>query len=723
MTTTNFPIQGMHCASCALRIEKSLQKTAGVSEAQVNYALAKARVSFDETKLGEHDLHKVIEKEGYVVPKMNHSEHVDHKDYSGQTNHLNHGGADQKVFRLMLTALVLSLPTFVLAMIGQQFWLQAILSTAVVFGPGIVFHKSALVSLKRLRADMDTLVSMGTLVALVFSWFQLLKGGEVYFETAAVITTFILIGRFLEAKSKGQASQAIRRLLEIGAKTAHKIISENEIVDVVIKELKIGDRVLVKPSEKIPLDGKIIDGESSVDESMLTGESMPVTKKIGDLVFGATLNQQSILIVEIFKESGNTVLDQMAKLMEEAQMKKAPIQKLVDAVSGIFVPVVIGLSILTFIGWLLVTGSVALALTPAVAVLVIACPCALGLATPTAILVGTGRGAREGVLIKNGEALERGRNLNLVLFDKTGTLTKGRPEVQKIVINLAYNFSEEKILKIAASLARFSEHPLSKSVVKFAEEQKAEFNDHLTSFEEIKGKGITALCEHNKKLRLGNISLLSDAGLDISWAEKVLNDDSLGVGTRLFVSHHDEEIMGAIIVADEIRDESAQAVVELKKMGYEVMMITGDNVKTAAAVAKTIGIEKVRAEVLPDKKLDIIFELQAEGKKVAFVGDGINDAPALVQADLGIAMGSGTDIAIEAGQIVLVGGGPEKVVEAIKLSRQTYRVIKQNLFWAFGYNVIAVPLAIFGLLNPMIASAAMALSSVSVVLNSLRLRK
>jgi len=716
MKKTSFPIQGMHCASCAVRLEKALKESAGVSEAVVNFALNKAEVAFDETKNNEHGLHKTVEAEGYKVPVMNHDKHGNQNH-----DHMSHGG-ETGINRLTITALILSLPTFVLAMIGIGSWIQAVLATVVVFWPGLVFHKSAFASLKRWRADMDTLISLGTLVTIIFSWWQLLAGRDVYFETAAIITTFILLGRFLETKSKGRASEAIRHLLEIGAKKAH-LISGNTTQDIEVIELKVGDKVLVKPSEKIPLDGKIIEGESSIDESMLTGESMPVSKKINDTVFGATINQQGLLTVEIVKVAGNTVLDQMAKLMEEAQMKKAPVQKMADNIAAVFVPIVIGVSVLTFFGWLLVTGSFATSLIPAVAVLVIACPCALGLATPTAILVGTGRGAREGILIKSGEALERGRNLDLVLFDKTGTLTKGKPEVQKIVINPAYNFPEEKILKIAASLAKFSEHPLSKAVVRYANDQKVEFNDKLTGFEEVKGQGVSAFCEHGEKLRLGNLKFLAAAGLDVSWAEQVLIDDNLGVGTRLFVSHHDQEVMGAIIVADEVRSEATETILVLKKLGLGSVMITGDNQKTAAAVAKTLGITEVYAEVMPDKKLDIVRKLQTEGKKVAFIGDGINDAPALVQADLGIAVGSGTDIAIEAGQIVLVGGGSEKVPAAIELSRRTYKVIKQNLFWAFGYNVVAIPLAILGLLNPMIASAAMALSSVSVVLNSLRLRK
>jgi Cu+-exporting ATPase len=603
--------------------------------------------------------------------------------------------------------------------VPNSIWIQAVLSTIVVFGPGLVFHKSTIAVLKRRRADMDTLISIGTLAAVIFSWGQLAVRKEIYFETAAIITAFILLGRYLETRSKGRASQAIRRLLEIGAKVAHRV-KDGKTEDVAVSELVVGDLVLVKAGEKIPLDGEVAEGVSAVDESMLTGESLPITKNIGDQVFGATLNQQGLLKISVTQIAGNTVLDQMAKLMEEAQQKKAPIQKIVDQVSGIFVPVVLILAALTFVGWLMIGGSLVSALIPAVAVLVIACPCALGLATPTAILVGTGRGAREGVLIKSGEALERGRNLDMILLDKTGTLTKGKPAVQKIILNPEFSFSEDQVLKIAASLAASSEHPLSKAVIRRAQERGTMLNKKISSFEEIKGKGVVAKCEHGLPLRLGNLKLLAEAGLNTVWAEKILASE---VGTCLFVAHHDQEIMGAIVVADEIRAESAAAIVELKKLGLETVMITGDHKIIAESVAKELTLDSFRAEVLPDQKLEIVREFQKQGKKVAFVGDGINDAPALVQADLGIAIGAGTDIAIEAGQIVLVGGGPEKVVEAVRLSRRTYGIIKQNLFWAFGYNVVAIPLAVFGLLNPMIASAAMAMSSVSVVLNSLRLRK
>ncbi|MFA6131533.1 MAG: heavy metal translocating P-type ATPase [Patescibacteria group bacterium] len=703
MKKISFPIQGMHCASCAVRLEGAFKGTPGVTEAAVNFALNQASVIFDEQKIDEHRIHKVVEDEGYKVPSMKHNDH-NYNDH----DHMNHGD-DSGIGRLMIISLILSVPTFVLAMIGFGQWFQAVLATAVVLWPGFVFHKSAFASLKRLRADMDTLISLGTLVTIIFSWWQIFSGGDQYFETAAVITSFILLGRFLEAKSKGQASQAIRRLLEIGVKQAHRLVGET-IEEVAVADLKVSDLVLVKPGEKIPLDGKIIEGESSIDESMLTGESMPVEKKIGETVFGATINQQGALTVEITKTVGNTILDQMAKLMEEAQMKKAPVQKLVDRISAVFVPVVIVVSALTFLGWFIATGSFAVSLIPAVAVLVIACPCALGLATPTAILVGTGRGAREGILIKSGEALERGRNLDLVLFDKTGTLTQGKPAVCEIVGN-------KSILPLVAAVEAASEHPLARAIVSFVGKVDQRVS-HVSAFS---GRGVQGEVD-GKNISLGNPLFMAEKNISLDNFSQDLSRLQ-NEGKTVVIAAVDGHAELLLAIADTPKETAAAAVKKLLVIGLPTLMITGDNRKTAEVMARDLGITRFEAEVLPNQKLEIVRRLQAEGKKVAFVGDGINDAPALVQADLGIAVGSGTDIAIEAGQIVLVGGGPEKVSAAIILARRTYRIIKQNLFWAFGYNIIAIPLAIFGLLNPMIASAAMALSSVSVVINSLRLRK
>lgn len=704
---STFSIAGMHCASCAVTIERSLKSSPGVKEANVNFATQKATVEFDEEVTNAMALHEVVKKEGYKV-----GEHQ---------NHLRHGmekGAGLKA----AIALGLAAPALGLAMffpeVPKSSFIQALLGTIVVLGPGFEFHRNAAKLLPRFRANMDTLISMGTLAALLFSWWQFAVGGDLYFETAAIITAFILLGRYLEAKSKGRASQAIAKLLELGAKTAHRLKSDGSAEEIPVENLQVGDRVLVKPGEKIPLDGLILDGSSSLDESMLTGESMPVNKGVSEVVYGATINQQGVLTIEIRKAAGDTVLAQIVKLVEEAQQKKAPIQKLADTISGIFVPIVIVIALLTFTAWLLLgDGSVASAIIPAVAVLVIACPCALGLATPIAIMVGTGRGAQRGILIKSGEALERGRNLDVIIFDKTGTLTEGKPEVTDVVVA---GISESDLLAMASALESKSEHPLARAIVAKAEMVQQAGRFKVTGVQSVTGKGIEGIID-GQKVRVGNVALMSESGVDLQdVAGEIarLQDEAKTV----VVVATDTVALGVIAIADAPRAQAKQAVAELTRSGLAVMMLTGDHRRTAEAIALQLGITELQAEVMPDRKLAIVKELQTAGNKVAFVGDGINDAPALTQADLGIAMGSGTDIAIEAGQIVLVGGGPEKVVDGIRLARKTYRTIKQNLFWAFVYNVVGIPLAALGLLNPIIASAAMAFSSISVVLNSLRLR-
>jgi Cu+-exporting ATPase len=521
-----------------------------------------------------------------------------------------------------------------------------------------------------------------------------------------------------------------------------------------IFEIKIGDILVVRPSEKIPLDGEVIEGESSVDESMLTGESMPVEKKVGSKVFGATINEDGVLKIKVTEVGEGTVLSQIIKTVEEAQNSKAPIQKLADKIAGVFVPAVLVIALLTFLGWYFIKNDFTLALINAVSVLVIACPCALGLATPTAIMVGTGKGAKRGILFKSGESFERTRQITMAVFDKTGTLTKGMPNVMKVIIapiakggeggfkdqkipqpplykggilkspNPLYQggFTEEKILKIAGSVAKNSEHPISRAVSKYVKEKNILLAE-LENFKELKGRGVSAFCAaHGTRIMLGNKKLLEENNIDTAWAEKIINDDGLGVGTRLFVVHG-ESLAGALIIADEIRKETKKTIKQLKNMGLKIAMITGDNKKTGEAVAKELEIDSVLAEVLPSEKSDEIKKLQEKGEKIVFVGDGINDAPSLVQADLGISMGSATDIAKEAGQIILMQNNLEKVPEAIKISKQTFLAIKQNLFWAFVYNIVAIPLAVFGFLSPIIAAGAMAMSSVSVVGNSLRIYK
>ena len=723
---TTFDIAGMHCASCAGRIEKSLMNVPGVSEASVNFALKRATVHHDEATAPEHALHEAVRKEGYDAA---HHAGALHGGHRGGENHLMHGeeegakGATVKAFILAIPVLVLamggiSIPGDV-AGINPSVWIQAILGTLVVLGPGMVFHKAAVRQARHMAAGMDTLISIGTLAALVLSWWQVFVEGEVYFETAAIITTFILLGRFFEAKSKGKASEAISKLLELGAKMAHRLSTDGSQEDVPVESLKVGDRVLVKPGEKVPVDGTILEGLTSVDESMLTGESMPISKKPDDLVFGATVNMQGSLTIEVKKETKDTVLAQIVRLVSDAQEKKAPIQKLADQISGVFVPIVLVVSVLTLVVWFILGNPVPASIIAAVAVLVIACPCALGLATPTAILVGTGRGAREGVLIKNGEALERGRDITTVIFDKTGTLTEGKPRMSDF-IPLAPGSDKSRLVQLAASLESASEHPLAKAVVDYAKAEGVPLKP-VEHMEAVSGKGVKGVV-NGGEVMVGSVSWIHEVtGPNGASAAEI--DRLRAEGKTISLLADGSKALALFAIADMAKPTAKDAVAALKKRGLSVVMLTGDHKKTAEAIGRELGIQEIVAEVLPEDKLTRVKERQGKGEKVAFVGDGINDAPALTQADLGIAVGSGTDIAIEAGQIVLVGGGPEKVVEAIRLSQKTYRTIKQNLFWAFFYNVFSIPLAAAGLLNPVIAAGAMALSSVSVVLNSLRIRR
>lgn len=723
MKKITFGIGKMHCASCAVTIEKSLAKKEGVAKANVNYALARASVEFDESKIQESELHQEVVKEGYEVVQTNGVEQPTEKEMSGH----NMAKMNARVeLRRATYAILVGVLLFALAMtkfeipgdvmgINPALWLQAILAAMIVFGPGMEFHKVTWTQLKRGRANMDTLITMGTLSALMFSVWQMFLGGAVYFDAAAIITGFILLGRYFEAMSKGRASQAIKKLLELGAKKAHKLNTDGSVEDVDIETLKISDLVQVKPGEKVPLDGSVVEGESSVDESMLTGESIPVSKQVADQVYGATVNQTGALVIKIEKLAGDTVLSQIIKLVEEAQLQKAPIQKLVDKISSIFVPIVILTSLITFVVWYLITGDIVTSFAPAVSVLVIACPCALGLATPTAIMVGTGRGAKQGILIKNGEALERGRGLDVIMLDKTGTLTEGKPRVTDLIASGA---EPDEVLILAASIESSSEHPLARAVVNYAGERGAKLVK-VAKFNSVTGKGIRGEI-NGRELFLGNSLFISENSKgEVSPKYNELGDE----GKTVIILADAEKVLGMLAIADVVRPESKSAIAGMHKLGLEVMMITGDNKRTAEAIGRELGIDLIEAEVLPGDKLAIVKKWQEKGKRVAFAGDGINDAPALTQADLGIAIGSGTDVAIEAGQIVLVGGGPEKILEAIHISRATDRGIKQNLFWAFFYNFAAVPLAALGFLNPIIASSAMAFSSVSVVLNSLRIKK
>ncbi len=720
MKTATFQIGGMHCASCATRNERALAKLAGVLNASVNLATHRAHIEYDEKAVSEGSLHAAVIKGGYQVLTREFAQH--HKDHAQHEL--------QSARRRAFLALLLAAPVAVLAMFeidlpwmvlghNASTWIQAVLSAIVILGLGWEFHSGMARQATNAAANMDTLISLGTLTALIYSaWAMVVGGHHLYFETGAVIAALILLGRYFEARSRGQASEAIEKLIELGAKTAH-IIRDGTEQDVVIEDVKVGEILLVKPGEKVPVDGKITNGSSNVDESMLTGESMPVGKAKGDDVFGATVNLSGAFQMQAMKVGQDTTLAQIVKMVAEAQVNKAPIQKLADRISGIFVPIVLGIALLTVAGWYFFTGDIYQSFVPAVAVLVIACPCSLGLATPTAIMVGTGLGARRGILIKNGEALERGKKIDVVIFDKTGTLTEGKPKVIDVLACKEQTTADE-VLALAASIERLSEHPLAQAVVRAARDKSLSLMD-VHDFENLAGKGIRGKIG-NFALMVGSTRLLLGHGIPLvhhlEWVEKREADAKTVIAVA-----HNGALFGLIAVADRLKQDSKVAIERLRAEGIETVMITGDNRKTAEAIAKEIGIDRVFAEVLPQDKAEQVRELQKGGRRVAFVGDGINDAPALVQADLGIAIGTGTDIAIEAGNIVLVKGHPLKVIEALTLSRVTFRTIKQNLFWAFFYNVAAIPLAAFGLLNPMIAAGAMAISSVSVVGNSLRIKR
>ncbi len=712
MIIKNLKITGMTCGSCAKLSENAILDVNGVKNAQVNIANNKAQVEYDEKQTSIDEVIKAIEKAGYGAFEITGKEPNMEAETKKEV---------KTAFYRFLGAAIFTVPVISMMFLPDllPMWAYAILTAIVVFVFGYHFHKNAAKKLIHFTSNMDSLVSLGTLSSFTYSVWAMFSGHHVYFEAAAAIITLINLGKWLEAISKGKASNALKKLLELGAKNA-RVIKDGKEVEIPVEKLKVGDILHIKAGEKIPLDGKITEGEASLDESMLTGESIPVDKKAGDEVFGATLNQNGNLKITVTKAAGDTVLSQIIQMVEEAQMSKAPIQKLADKISSIFVPIVIIIGIITFTAWFLITGNIETSILPAVAVLVIACPCALGLATPTAIMVGTGVGAKNGILIKNGETLEKSNKIDVVIFDKTGTLTEGKPEVTDVI---PFDFAKDKLLKISYSLAMLSNHPLSQSIAEFGKKQNSD-ETKLEDFREIKGKGVTAKSKENKTdLRLGNLKLMEESHIPIEattkkQVEKLTNEGK----TPVYVSHGNH-LIGVIGLMDTLKSESKEAVDKLKNIKINVMMITGDNKKTAEAIAKQLGINDVIAEVLPEHKAKEIKNLQDTGMKVAFVGDGINDAPALAQSDLGIALGTGTDVAIETGNIVIMRGSPEKVYTAIKLSQRTFKAIKQNLFWAFVYNVIGLPIAGFGLLSPVIASFAMSMSSVSVITNSLRVKR
>ncbi len=730
-------IEGIVCASCVQKIESALLGKKGVLKAAVNLATGKARVEYLPTEMDIEEIWATIESAGYKVIKL--SGEID-EDFERKAREKEYKNLRRKFFIGLAFSVVIfigSSPHFFpwIPPLLNNFILLWALTTPVQFWIGGQFYRGAWGAFKHRNADMNTLIAVGTSAAYLYSvaatvfpsFFR--AGGlmpDVYFDTSAVIITLILFGRMLEARAKGQTSEAIKKLIGLQPKTA-RVIREGREMDIPVKDVAVGDIVVVRPGEKIPVDGIVTKGRSAVDESMITGESMPVKKEDGAEVIGATINKTGSFEFRATKVGKNTALAQIIRLVQEAQGSKAPIQRLADVIAGYFVPIVISIAILTFIAWFDFGPKPALtfALLNFVAVMIIACPCALGLATPTAVMVGTGKGAENGILIKGGESLETAHKVTTIVFDKTGTLTKGEPDVTD-VIALA-PFSEDDVLKLAAAAERSSEHPLGGAVVRKARES-AFILPEAKNFQALEGLGIEAEIG-DRRVLIGNEKLMEQRGIVSSPLFEKARALAIEAKTPVYLAV-DGQPAGLLAIADPLKDDSPMAVERLKKLGLEVVMLTGDNRRTAEAIARKAGIGRVISELMPADKVGEIKRLQEAGKKVAMVGDGINDAPALAQADVGIAIGSGTDVAMEAADITLIKEDLNGVANAIELSQKTIRTIKQNLFWAFIYNLIGIPVAagvlfpFFGiLLNPILASAAMASSSVSVVSNSLRLRR
>ncbi len=733
MKKIDISVGGMHCASCATIITKALTKINGVREANVNYSTARANVVFDEKVVLPNKLIDVVKSKGYTAQKYDTSSG---KDQLARQQKLELFNLKKK----LNISLLFAVPAFIIGMflmkesiffMGTELlyahYFLFILATPVQLYVAWDFYKGAWSALKNKSANMDTLIVMGTSAAYIFSVYTMLfnpSQGQ-YFEASAMIITLVILGKFLESKAKQKTSSAIKKLMNIAPKTA-TILKDGKESKVPIENVVVGDLIIVKPGEKIPVDGIIVEGHSSVDESMISGESIPVDKNVGDKVIGATINKQGSLIFKTTEIGENTTLARIIKLIEEAQGSKAPIQRFADTVSSYFVPIVIFVAILTFSSWyFFFDKDISFALITSVAVLVIACPCALGLATPTAIMVGTGKGAKKGILIKGGEALETAHKIKVVAFDKTGTITKGIPQVTN-VISLNRNVTEHELLEYAASIEQSSEHSLAEAIVKEAENQKISLK-RATNFMAIPGMGVVAAL-NGKKYFFGNEKLMNKEKIytkEIIEKKKELEN----LGKTVMILAEKNKVIGLIAVADTIKENASNAVRRLHRMGIKVFMITGDNERTAKAIASQAGIRNIFADVLPEEKANYVKKLQKYGE-VAMVGDGINDAPALAQADIGIAMGSGTDVAMETGNVVLMKNDILDVPKAVKLSKFTMAKIRQNMFWGLFYNVLGIPIAagvlypLTGwLLSPIIAGAAMALSSVSVVSNSLLLKK
>ncbi|MDG3229044.1 heavy metal translocating P-type ATPase [Streptococcus suis] len=742
LVTESYDISGMTCASCALTVEKALGKLEGVEEVSVNLATEKATIRYSRHRQNPASLERAVEQAGYQLIRPEKVEGAADKGPS----------TEEKLRHRFVWSAAFTFPLLYIAMGPMLPWgglpFPALLHQPLVYAISQVillipilyigrsFFQKGFKTLLQGHPNMDSLIAVGTGAALVQGLLMIvfLQMGkevamhghhpELYFESAAVILTLITLGKYFEARAKGQTSEAIKKLMDLAPKAA-QVLRNGQEMQVPIEEVVVGDQVIVRPGQQIPVDGQVLEGQTRVDESMLTGESLPVKKALGNNVFGGTLNQQGAITMQATKVGRDTTLAQIIRLVEEAQGSKAPIAKLADQVSAIFVPVVMGLALLSGLAWyFLGQESWIFSLSIIIAVLVIACPCALGLATPTAIMVGTGKGAENGLLFKSGQAIETLQGVNTIVFDKTGTITEGKPQVTDI--HLLSTKNREQVLQLAASSEQFSEHPLAQALLQAAQTEKIELLP-ATDFQALSGRGLSVIIAE-QTIYLGNERLMREQGIDVSKGRAVAEAFAQQAKTPVFLASQ-QEVLAVIAIADKIKETSRQAVQALQTIGLEVVMLTGDNEKTAKAIAKEVGIEQVISQVLPDDKANQVKFLQEQGKTVAMVGDGINDAPALAQAHVGLAIGSGTDIAIESADIVLMHSDILDVVKAVKLSQATMRTIKQNLFWAFAYNVIGIPIAMgllhaFGgpLLNPMFAGAAMALSSVSVVLNALRLK-
>ncbi|MBC2854931.1 heavy metal translocating P-type ATPase [Cetobacterium sp. 2A] len=725
-------IEGMNCSSCSMHVEKTVKKLNGTLEANVNLATEKLKIKYDSSKLNMEDIVIAVNKAGYKVVK-------DSQPERDVVDSLSKRFITSAIFAIPLLVISMghmfgySLPEFIAPEFSPRtFAISQLLLTTPIMIIGWNFFKVGTKTLLKGAPNMDSLIAIGTSTGYLYGLFavyQIFNGNlsyihQLYFESSATILMLITLGKHLESMSKGKTSEAIKKLIELVPKTARIERVSKELI-VPLEEVKVGDIVIIKPGDKVPVDGVVVEGSTSIDESMLTGESIPVEKIVGSSIIGASINKNGFVKYRATKVGKDTALAQIIKLVEEAQGSKAPIAKMADIISGYFVPIVMVLAILSGLAWYIGTGDLIFAMTIFISVLVIACPCALGLATPTAIMIGTGKGAEYGVLIKSGEALETAHKIQTIIFDKTGTITEGKPKITDILVE--GKFSKDEILIFAASAEKGSEHPLGDAIVKAAEEKDLELKP-VESFKAIPGYGIEVEIEE-KYILLGNYKLMTERNVELKNLKEVSNRLAEEGKTPMYIAI-DQKIAGVIAVADTIKKNSKKAIEVLHRMGIEVAMITGDNERTAYAIANQVGIDRVFAEVLPKDKATEVKRLQNEGKKVAMVGDGINDAPALAQADIGIAIGSGTDVAIESADIVLMRSDLMDVSTAIKLSRETIKNIKQNLFWAFGYNILGIPVAmgilyIFGgpLLSPMIAGGAMSISSASVITNALRLKR